>query len=264
MNLAYRSRMLTVGAVVAAILVCGTSSVHGQGAKAEKLTLKDGKAKVDSELTDKDPNDTVRKHPCKHFTLDMKKGETYQIDMVSKKIDSYLRLEDSDNKELAHDDDGGGFPDARIVFQCSKDGNYRIIGTTFDGGTGPFTLTVVQKGAAKVAGGELKFKDGAASVDAKLDNTDNKDTVRKQSLCKIYTVKLAKGKTYQIDMVSKAIDSYLRLEDAKGTELAQDDDGGGFPDARIVFECKEDGVYRIIATTFAPAEGEFTLSVKEK
>src|SRR5207302_9931512 len=68
---------------------------------------------------------------------------------------------------------------------------------------------------------KLSLKDGAAKEDAKLEGTDAKDKVRKQ-LCKIYAVDLKGGQTYQIDMTSKDIDPFLRLEDAAGKELAND------------------------------------------
>jgi len=235
--------------------------------EVQKIKMKDGKVAVEGSLTDDDAKDEVRNHPCKIYVIELKKGTAYQIDMVSKDIDSYLRLEDAAKKQLAEDDDSGGFPNARIIFACKKDGAYRIIATTFNGQTGPFELTVKEAKAAKAAKAEvteMKLKDGAAEVNGELTKDDAKDTVRKQSLCKIFAVKLEKGKTYQIDMVSTMFDAYLRLEDANGKELAKDDDSGGDLNARILFDCPKEGVYRIIATTFIGGSGEFTLSVKRQ
>src|SRR5262249_19804422 len=101
--------------------------------EAQKIKLKDGKVAVEGSLTQDDAKDKARNHPCKIFVIELKKGTAYQIDMVSKKIDSYLRLEDADEEQLAEDDDSGGFPNARITFACKKDGAYRIICTTFNG-----------------------------------------------------------------------------------------------------------------------------------
>src|SRR5689334_6925851 len=89
---------------------------------------------------------------------------------------------------------------------------------------------------------KLVLKEGSAKEAGKLESTDAKDEVRKQ-LCKLYAINLKGGQSYQIDMTSKDIDPFLRLEDAKGMELANDDDGGGFPNARIVFACPKDGTY---------------------
>jgi tetratricopeptide (TPR) repeat protein len=83
----------------------------------------------------------------------------------------------------------------------------------------------------------------------------------------VYEVKLIAGKTYVIDMVSadpKALDPYLVLQDADGKGLAEDDDGGGSPNARITYRALRDGVCRICATSYKAGQGAFTLTVREK
>jgi hypothetical protein len=231
--------------------------------KINQLAFKDGEAKAEAELTAADPKDSVRKaSPRKVFLVKLAKGKTYQIDMTSKKVDSFLRLEDAGGKQLAEDDDGGGALNARILFDCKEDGDYRIIATCVGGGTGSFKLAVKLPGGVKITA--LGLKDGEAKVEAKLEGSDPKDRARSISNCKIYAIKLAKGKTYQIDMMSKKIDAYLRLEDNGGKQLAEDDDGGGGHDARITFACPADGIYHIIATTYSGETGPFILAVKEK
>jgi len=82
-----------------------------------------------------------------------------------------------------------------------------------------------------------------------------------------YTVQFKQGKTYTIDLRSVEMDSFLYLRDPKGMVVAQDDDGGGFPDARIRFTAHEAGNFGIVATCFgqAPAVGaNFTLIVREE
>lgn len=98
----------------------------------------------------------------------------------------------------------------------------------------------------------------------KLADSDPKDASRKESYCKIYTIKLEAGKTYQLDCTSDW-DNWLRLEDVKGKQLAEDDDGGGGTNAQIVFECKTTGEYRVIVTSFTDNDtGDFTLTVAKK
>ena len=230
--------------------------------KPELLTLKEGVAKVDGALKADDEMDRVQKNPCKVYVVDFKTGRNYKIDMVSKELDSYLRLEDATGKELAKDDDGGGFVNARVHFHCPADGGYRVICTTFGGGTGAFTLTIQEVAVAKAV--ELRLKDGTAKIDGELTGMDAMDAVQTRSVCKVYVIQLAKGKAYQIDMASKDVDSYLRLEDSTGKELAKDDDSGGEHNARITFSCPETGAFRIIATTYFGGVGRFTLTVKEK
>jgi hypothetical protein len=254
--------LVLVGTAAFSALISLAAVLAQEARKAETITLKDGKAVVEGSLKMEDEKDTVQKQPCKVFIVDFKSGQNYRIDMRSLEIDSYLRLEDPTGKELAKDDDSGGFVNARINFHCRMDGAYRVICTTFAGGTGAFTLTIQETAIAKPA--ELSLKDGMAKVEAKLTGTDAMDAAQTHSVCKIYAIKLAKGKSYVIDMMSKDVDSFLRLENSGGKELAKDDDSGGDQNARIQFDCPENGTYRIIATTWFGGMGSFILSVKEK
>lgn len=102
-------------------------------------------------------------------------------------------------------------------------------------------------------------------VSSDLNPQNMLSKVRNGCFMKAHDVKLSAGLTYTIDMESAKIDSYLILEDEKGNILAQDDDGGGFPNARIEFRPHIDGNYRIIATTFpANQTGDYTLTVRQK
>lgn len=116
--------------------------------------------------------------------------------------------------------------------------------------------------------GKLVLKEGQAILKGKLAANDPRDRVRRDSPCKVYTIAMSAGKTYQIDMIKfgetfDALDPFLRLEDAAGNHLAQDDDSGGNMNARIVFVCTAEGEYRIVATCSAGL-GDFSLKVQEK
>jgi hypothetical protein len=195
---------------------------------------------------------------CKTYTYKMIEGRSYQIDMKSKEIDSYLRLENPEGVQVAFDDDSGGFPDARIIYRAPKTGDYTIICTTYaTGSTGKFTLVVKDSDIARAAPSQPKELSG------ELTANDPKDKVRNASFAKFYPYKLEKGRTYQIDLRSKDFDSYLRLENPAGAQVAFDDDSGGYRDARIIYQPQESGEFKIIATTFIGGAGRFTLTVKE-
>jgi predicted Zn finger-like uncharacterized protein len=206
---------------------------------------------VNDRLTNADPRDKFRNRPGKGYTVPLKAGKSYRIDMMSNELDSALRLENPEGLEEARDDDSGGNLNARITYACKRDGNYRLIATTgiLKSPTGGFTL-LVQEDAPAVFDKEDQLTDA-----------DPKDKVR-NTPCKIYNVKLQAGKTYQIDMVSNELDSYLRLEDPNGLQLMEDDDGGDALNARIRFACQRDGDYRIIATNVGPRTGRYRLTVR--
>ncbi len=260
-----------------ALLLAGVACLVLQadvGAAAKKKKKDPDKTKdvdgkelvINGELTDKDDKDKIRTGSyCKTYTFKMVEGITYQIDMKSKDIDSYLRLENPGGEQVAADDDSGGFPDARIIYKAGVSGDFKIIATTFGGNsTGKFTVTVKDKdGPAVVAGGkaiELKNDKGEASFTGKLEKDD---PTYKGKRHKLFTFPMEEGRTYQIDMKSKALDSYLFLEAPDGKLLAMDDDGGGFPDARIIHKAGTAGRFRIICTNFGGGLGEFTLTVRQ-
>jgi hypothetical protein len=84
---------------------------------------------------------------------------------------------------------------------------------------------------------------------------------------KVYKVHLVQGRTYVIDLKSGQFDAFLRLENSAFQEVAQDDDGGGNLNARIVYRCPNTDDYRIIATGLPGAQGNcrgpYSLSIRE-
>jgi hypothetical protein len=119
--------------------------VHdGQGKEENREYLLDVKDKLTKDDTkDKNRGDIF----CKTFKVELKAKTTYSIDLVSKDFDAFLRLENSDGKELKRDDDGYGEGlNARIIFDCDKKGTYVIYATSFEeNATGAFHLRVYVK-----------------------------------------------------------------------------------------------------------------------
>jgi hypothetical protein len=80
-----------------------------------------------------------------------------------------------------------------------------------------------------------------------------------------HQVKLQAGKTYVIDLESEAFDTVLRLEDAAGKKLDENDDlGPGSLNYRLIFTPPQDANFRVVATAFeANAAGAYTLTIRE-
>jgi hypothetical protein len=82
-----------------------------------------------------------------------------------------------------------------------------------------------------------------------------------------YTIDLTAGETVDIDLQSDleagGFDTQIKVLDANGNELADDDDGGDTGlNSLLNFEAPEDGTYTIIVTSFfGDPEGPYTLSV---
>jgi hypothetical protein len=220
-------------------------------------------------LKSDDPRDPVIGHPAHVYELELDPSATYQVDLRSSQFDSYLRILDAKDKELARDDDSGGNLNARILFKPPVKGPYRIIATSFDGRVGDFELSVAPKipipTEKYVAGKTRTATKAGITLPSQLAGTDEKDNVRENCPRQIHLFEFAAGKTYVIEMTSSDVDAYLRLEDPSGKQLAEDDDSGGGQNARIRFRIANEGTYRIIATTFGPDMlGAYSLTVREE
>jgi hypothetical protein len=100
---------------------------------------------IKGQLNADDPPDQFRDFPSKVHTIDLKKGKTYVIDMMSGQFDTYLMLQTANAVIIAQDDDGGGNLNSRIRYQSPGDASFRIVATTFNGQVGPFTLRVTEQ-----------------------------------------------------------------------------------------------------------------------
>jgi hypothetical protein len=106
------------------------------------------------------------------------------------------------------------------------------------------------------------------SEKSKLTATDaiykSEEFSSKDSHFKPFPIKLKAKMIYIIDMqcldkTGDTMDPYLLLEDSTGKIVARDDDGGMGTNARLVFQPRRDGDYRIVATTAGKGFGNFSL-----
>ena len=201
----------------------------------------------------------------KMFTFVGTAGQTVQIDLMSADFDAYLYLKDQNGQTIAHDDDGGGGHNARIVQTLSYTGTYQIYANTLSRGeTGSFTLQLRQASgqmAQETGGGMAQQIPIGTQVNGELTAAD--PTLSDGSHYKLFTFQGTANQTVQIDLVSTAFDAYLYLRDQSGTALAHDDDGGGGLNARIVQTLPYTGLYQIVANTLQSGQyGAFSLSLQ--
>jgi hypothetical protein len=100
---------------------------------------------------------------------------------------------------------------------------------------------------------------------SRFSETRLEGTLSAKETTKVHEIKMTAANTYVIDVEIKAVDTFLKLQDAKGKLLAKNDDIS--PDnqnSRIMFTAPADGVYRIVATSFEQAgAGPYTLRMRE-
>src|SRR5439155_4913582 len=99
--------------------------------------IADGKVLLERStlISIKDSNNCPGKPGCRYkmFPLTFTAGATYVIEMnkigTASRLDPYLLLHDPDDKKVAEDDDGGGELNARIVYNASQSGAYKVYAT---------------------------------------------------------------------------------------------------------------------------------------
>jgi len=185
-------------------------------------------------------------------------GTRYAIDLMSSSFDAFLRVEDDKGVLVDETDAGGVGKNARLFVEPAQVGDYNIVATSKNGtGRGAFTLTVVAAGKAPVP---QPLVNGFAK--GQLLPSDLPDKVRGTQPCKIFTYPMKVGQSYVIDLEAISFDPYLRLESPNGAPIAADDDSGEGSSSQISYTPQRDGLYRLIATSYATiGTGHFTLRV---
>src|SRR5262249_14702976 len=98
-------------------------------------------------LASNDPPYRIKKAPHKAFKRTLNEARTYTIDMIAadqSQLDPYLYLENAAGDIVARDDDSGGGLNARIIYVPSKDEEFTIIASAFQG-QGAFTLKISER-----------------------------------------------------------------------------------------------------------------------
>lgn len=116
------------------------------------------------------------------------------------------------------------------------------------------TIEKVKSGGGKIV----------KTIEGDIKKTDPFDIEREKCWRHVHEFKLQAGKTYTLDLSSEDFDAYLRLEHDEKGKLAEDDDGAGSLNSRIVYTADADGVYRIVVTTCDPGQlGTYRLTIRE-
>jgi hypothetical protein len=218
--------------------------------------------------------------PYVDYTVQIGQPGQYRFDLVSANAslyDPFLELRQG-GMLLSRDDDGGGYPNSRITISLNA-GTYVVRASSYRQGQVPapvaFTLTIAPVNAPPPPGQVPGM--GIPGARVVVPGVPVRGTFRswlplEQGSGRPYidfalTVPLPG--TYQINLVSgnaSTYDPYLRLMGVNGAEIAHDDDGGGFPNSRIVRQLLP-GIYRLRVSSYnagqLAAPTAFTLTVTQ-
>ncbi|MDB4951950.1 MAG: peptidase [Gemmatimonadetes bacterium] len=199
------------------------------------------------------------------YTFHGRAGQTVQITMSSKDVDSYLHLGTMNGgtwSSIKTDDDGAGSGnDARITYTLPSDGDYVVKANTLSRASGAYTLAVEQGTPPRPVSSQDIRAD--QTVNGTLDSSDAK--LDDGSYIDQYVYHGRAGEHLTITMKSTDFDSYLNFGTLNGgtfSSTQSDDDSGGGNDSQISVTLPANGDYAIRANSLmAGAAGSYTLSV---
>jgi hypothetical protein len=116
---------------------------------------------------------------------------------------------------------------------------------------------------AQQHGQRVALQNGFYQTDTQLTPQDPARPGARDCRFRVYLVELQAGKRYVVEQRSHEIDPFLEIEDRAGVLMAQDDDGGLELDARIEFSPPRTETYVVIASSFDPDFGPFSLTIRE-
>jgi hypothetical protein len=154
---------------------------------------------------------------------------------------------------LDRNDDGGGFPNARLEFVAPRAGTYVIRVLSFGSTTGPYDISIEPLAAVAAAQNLSTVNNG---------RFDNSVPTVGGAHYRDYRVQLSAGQDIVLRMDSPTFDSVIRVYPAGGEggqPLAENDDFGGTLNSGLLFRAPRSGAYTIRATELSHGDGAYTL-----
>ena len=193
-----------------------------------------------------------------YLLTNLKPGEKYQIKAASTAFLPVLRLQN-----------GGALiqelyapPDPECVYTAAPGMGALSIHVVSQGNAfGKYTLQVTRLTEQEKPGPRNVAFDavGLYHRDERLADDDPLDA--NLGRVKTYLIAMEKGLGYNIEMKSGQIDAHLSLFDPQGALVAKDDDSGGDYNARILFDPKASGQYRLLAADFRKLTGAYSIDI---
>ena len=200
------------------------------------------------------------------FSIPLVAGESLEATIraaaTGSSLDSFLRVFNAAGQQLAFNDDASGSLDSQVVFSAAATGTYYVGvsgygnsaytpatgGGTAAGSTGPYEVTFRRSLPPLEPNDSLSQATvvtpvaGAARFDAVIG-----DGAYGSGDVDLFRVSLAAGQQLTADIAAdtagSSLDSYLRVFDATGRELASNDDFGGAIDSYLTYTAAAAGTF---------------------
>jgi hypothetical protein len=221
---------------------------------------------IEGELSSEGDSELAGRY-ADRFEFTGSRGQRVDI-RVTGEFDTMVSLAGPDSFTVRNDDDATGSEqtlNSRLLATLPEDGSYTISTSYARGATGSYELTTGLNRSG-IADTEIVNVEATAiafgrTITSQLGKDD--DALSSGEYLERYSFTGRRGQPVTIDLSSDEFDTYLILRSPSGDQ--QDiDDSGDTLNSRFERVLEEDGVYTILATSYAPgATGTFSLALSE-
>ena len=208
------------------------------------------------------------------WTLGTSTGEELQVDLRSDDFDAFLYVVGPGLNEGLRDDDGGSGLNSRLCFVPERPGEYRVVASSLDAGTGAFTIAAAATNGS--CGGAVRASEiddltqfplegrSIAVGDEMTGSLTDSDATFLGSPTQAWAAPGRTGAPFSVDLISDDFDAFLTVLGPGLDEYLTDDDGAGRCDSRISLTFPESGEYRVIVSTLGVGTGAYRLIASER
>jgi hypothetical protein len=198
------------------------------------------------------------------WEFDGRSGQEVEIEARSGAFDTFIELRSASGSVIAENDDGlGQGTDSYIAHRLPATGRYRIVVRGYGEGDarGIYELWLGLTRPAAAAGGVQELSAGETFT-GRLEAGDS--VLGDSTLADFWLFRPTRSGEVVVDLRSGDFDAYLIIQDASGSVLASDDDGGSGTDSRVTVRVRAGATYRILASSYGSerATGSYRLSLR--
>lgn len=195
------------------------------------------------------------------FRLNLTAGYRYDFALnaaAGSSLNSYLRILDANGGVISANDDAVGL-NSRISFTANSSATYFISAEGSGASTGSYTLAMTQAAPVDAIAGSAAT---TATLTPTAPQASVVDTEGDQDW---FRLNLIAGYRYDFTMDATAgstLDTYLRLLNSGGAELAFNDDAVGL-NSRLAFTATTSGTYYLSAQGYGTTTGGYSLGMTQ-
>ncbi len=213
---------------------------------------------VNGEFSESDGTWAVRGTYADGYVFEGESGQTVEVTLSSRDLDSYLVVLGPEGDIIGENDDYGSLLDSRLTVRLPSAGSYRAIATTYSLARGDYELTLAARSPELVEADVLNY--GTTTEGALGESDPERQTA--SGRVDTYRLEGAAGERVLVAMRSEVVNSLLWLVGPTGEVLARDDDSGGGRDAFLELVLPYSGTYLISAASTGGEFGHYELTLE--